>query len=143
MSIDWRPLKELTVEALQTTPIWEWRESSGAEEVRPTSLDRIPEGDGNTVHLAFTKFNLANGKVKFGYCSPGDDSGLDYIQPVIICDEIHWNLLEGEPPQTLLGKNIFPLIYECLVPCEGKYLKQTIEHHPKKRPHSDGLSFTD
>ncbi len=138
MSIKWCPLGELTVEALKTTPIWEWRENGGAEEVRPTSLDCIPEADGNAVHLVFTKFSLADGKVEFGYCSPGDDSGLDYIQPVIICEEIHWNLLDGEPPQTLSGKNIFPLKFECLVPCDGKYLKQTIEHSSKKEPHSNG-----
>ncbi len=143
MNIEWRPVEKLTVEALQATHVWEWRESGAVEEVRPTSLDRIPESDGNTVHLAFTKFILANGITMFGFCSPGDDSSLDYIQPVIIWDDIHWDLWKGDPPKKILEKNIFPMKYECLVPCEGKYLKETIKHSPNNRLNFDGTTPTD
>ena len=124
--MEWRPIAKLKVDDLWTRPIWEWREIDGAEEVRPTMLDSIPGADGNIVHIALTEFTLANGNTLFGYCSPGDDSGLDYTQPVIIHEGSHWSLYKGNDPMLLQGKKIYPIQYKCLVPCNGVCLKQSI-----------------
>ncbi len=131
--MDWRSVDELTVADLKATPVWEWREQGGEEQVRATTLDSIPETDGNTVHIALTQFTLTDGTTMFGFCSPGDDSGLDYIQPVIMSEYGHWNLWEGKKNIPKSDETIFPLVYECLVECEGKNLKQTIGEVPQSK----------
>jgi hypothetical protein len=130
--MDWRSIDELTVADLKTTPVWEWREQGGKEEVRATTLGSIPEADGNSVHIALTQFTLADGTTMCGFCSPGDDSGLDYIQPVIVSEHGRWNLWEGKKKIPKSDKDVFPLVYECLVKCNGKNLKQTIKEAPNK-----------
>ncbi len=122
----WRSIRNLDVSDLQHCPVWEWQESDRGEEVRPTDLDSVPEADGNTVHISLTQYTLANGKVMQGYCSPGDDSGLAYIQPVIIHKGNHWNISRSAPPRALSGSGLFPIAYECQVRCDGKILNASI-----------------
>ena len=132
--MEWHPISQLSIEDLKSSPVWEWRESEYSEEARPTALDSIPEADGNLVYIALTKFTLLNGEELYGYCSPGDDSGLDYIQPVIILEDCQWNIYEGPLPSQMRERNIFPIAFECLVPCNGKFLKQLIS-----RTHNKGV----
>lgn len=132
--MSWRPITHLSVSDLETTPVWEWRERNGLEECRPTNLGSVPEADGNTVHIAHTRFMLSDGTVMFGYCSPGDDSSVDYIQPMIINENGHWNIWEGKGSLGILDESDFPLTYDCLVPSESKYLKRTIEEAPNQGP---------
>jgi hypothetical protein len=140
MNLDWRPVDELTVYDLNAIPVWEWQECDGGERVRATTLESVPEADGSAVYIAFTRFTLADGTVMFGFCSPGDDSGLDYIQPVIVSEHGHWNLWEGMKNVPKSGEAIFPLVFECLVECEGRRMKSTIQKANRhgKQPTSGG-----
>ena len=49
-------------------------------------------------YIARTRFVLADGSEWWGYCSPTDDSGLDYIQPVILTPGGPVRFWYEEPP---------------------------------------------
>src|SRR5207248_4125604 len=66
-----------------------------------------------------------------GFCFPADDSGIDYLQPVIIAGSVHVSFwFDGAPGrETLetqwraLGRQpaqIFPVGFRCLVPVDGR-----------------------
>jgi hypothetical protein len=76
---------------------------------------------------------LADGSEWWGYCSPPDDSGLDYVQPVILTVDgpvRFWydqRPSEPEPARAcrLLGKRpeeVFPVCFECVVPIGGRHV---------------------
>lgn len=130
-----KSLPSLTNEDLAANPIWLYEGESDATAV-VQAVDSFTEPD-KRAYIARTKFTLADGAVIFGYCSPTDESGLDYVQPVIIAPSGHiafWR----DPPETppsdgelavLLGKsveNVFPCRFESLVPFEGGYLVSVI-----------------
>jgi hypothetical protein len=124
-------LRELTNDDLARVPIW-WYEGQSDESasVSPVEAFEHPE---SKAYIARTRFVLADGSEWWGYCSPTDDSGLDYIQPVIISAAGHvrfWydeSAPEPEPGRAcrLLGKQpeqVFPARFECVVPVEGRYV---------------------
>ncbi len=122
---------DLVVENLRSNPIWEF--SDYPDEV--TTVHPVSDFDDlNTKgYIAFTRFILRDGSEFWGYCSPCDDSGLDYVQPTIIVDDEHARLWYDDPPQEpepqrlcrLLNREldaIFPIRFECQVAFEGKKL---------------------
>ena len=123
-------LRDLTVEDLHTTPVWKFFGGSDEDAlVEPTSRSTLSEAEHET-YIAVTEFVLANGQKYFGFCSPVDDSGLDYVQPVIVTGQGHICLWFDEPPArdvlveqwTRLGaleSQVFPIRYNCLVPVNG------------------------
>jgi hypothetical protein len=78
-----KPFTELTADdfvAYRT-----WRHLGGADAtaiVEPQLFSEISEDDA-AVYLAATDFTFSDGTASAGFCSPADDSGLDYVQPVI------------------------------------------------------------
>ena len=126
-----KALRGLTVEDLHRCPIWRYHgKSDESATVSPTAgFHRLDE----KAYIASTRFVLADGSVWWGYCSPTDDSGLDYVQPVILTpagsvrfwyDE---RPREAEPARALrlLGRSadeVFPVRFECEVPVEGQVL---------------------
>ena len=72
-----------------------------------------------------------------GFCSPTDDSGLGYVQPVIVTARGHISLWFDEPPPRatiadqwsrlgVIEVDIFPVKYECLIPVDGRTVRGTI-----------------
>jgi hypothetical protein len=120
----WKSISELTQEDLAATPVWEWKEDSGSEFVRPTLLTSLTEYRGGPVHIAATRFTNARGDVHLGYCSPGDASGLDYTQPVILTDD-------GPLPLSMLSasadRTLYPWRFECLVPVDGVVYADSVD----------------
>jgi hypothetical protein len=124
-----KQLQELTLEDLARWPIWrfEGRSDDGAS-VSPVASFERPDQEA---YIARTRFVLADGSEWWGYCSPTDDSGLDYLQPVIVTANgpvRFWYEAppaEAEPARAcrLLGKRpeqVFPARFECIVSVEGR-----------------------
>ena len=126
----WKSINELTQEDLEATPVWEWKEESGSEFVRPTTLTVLTEYfGGEPVHIAVTRFTTACGDVYLGYCSPADSEGIDYTQPVLLTAKGPFPLWQGDgisqaqlAASSALAKDLgkfFPMQVECLVPVNG------------------------
>ena len=132
-------LVDLTIEDLSTTPVWRYEGGSGAEAVVvPTGRSSL-SGEDDEVCLAATEFTLCDSSRYLGFCFPVDDSGLDYLQPVIltragqvsfwfdgpIAQEVlaaQWNALGKRPEE------VFPVQFRCLVPVAGRTVTGVIPH---------------
>ena len=124
-------LGELTVEELTANPVWRYEGGSGAEAlVAPVKRDSLSQSD-DEIFLAATDFQLSDSSRHFGFCFPADDSGIDYLQPVIVSASRHvcfwfegtippdalenqWSALEKQPA------DIFPVSFHCRVPVDGR-----------------------
>lgn len=119
-------LSSLTPEELLSTPVWRYRSPEGDDraEVDPSDLTELTE-DSEETFIALTHFTLSDGTRFFGYCSPVDPSGLDYIQPVLIAGSEHIRLWEGFPAESIAAllqrsiEQVFPISFECRVPVDG------------------------
>ena len=122
-------LVELTVEDLASDPVWRYEGGIGLSAlVVPAKRSTLSRAD-DEVFLAATDFELFDGSRHAGFCFPADDSGIDYLQPVIIAAAGHVNFwTEGSAsPEELarrwraLGKEpgqIFPVAFQCRVPVD-------------------------
>src|SRR5215472_3700315 len=120
----------LTVEDLEASPVWRYEGGSGPHAtVAPTKRVSLSQSD-DEIFLAATEFQLTDSSRHFGFCFPADDSGIDYLQPVIIRPAGHVNFWFDGPAEPghlsrqwkSLGKEpseIFPVAYRCLVPVDG------------------------
>jgi hypothetical protein len=143
-----KPISSLTAEDLLETPVWSYHRtpagpddppdsvvdlSAGAETewVAPTTRTALSEDD-EAVYLAVTLFTLASGHEQVGFCSPTDDSGIDYVQPVIItADGLVRLYHDGAVTEEQLARELarlpaggagaFPIRYRCLVACDGRF----------------------
>ncbi len=133
-----KKLRDLAPADLQRCPVWRYEgETDEVATVHASARKELSE-DERDVFIAETQFVLANGAQHIGYCSPTDDSGLDYLQPVIVTPEGHVYFWFDEPPTreflraqwNLLGaphEEIFPVHFRCMVPVNGKYVTGVIE----------------
>ncbi|MEX0881115.1 MAG: PilZ domain-containing protein [Thermoanaerobaculia bacterium] len=124
-------LAELTLEDLTANPVWRYEGGSGAEAlVAPAERDSLSQSD-DEIFLAATDFELSDSSRHLGFCFPADDSGIDYLQPVIVSGSPHVSFwFEGSvSPAALasqwsaLGKqagDIFPVTFQCRVPVDGR-----------------------
>lgn len=124
-------LAELTVEDLTANPVWRYEGGSGAEALAaPTDRDSLSQSD-DEIFLAATDFDLTDSSRHLGFCFPADDSGIDYLQPVIVTGSRHVSFWFEGPisPAALasqwsaLGKpadSIFPVAFRCRVPVDGR-----------------------
>ena len=124
-------LAELTVEDLAANPVWRYEGGTGAQAlVEPAKRDALSRMD-DEIFLAATAFELFDSTPHSGFCFPADDSGIDYLQPVIVSRSRHVSFWfdTPAPPELLesllkaLGKDpgeIFPVTFRCLVPVDGR-----------------------
>jgi hypothetical protein len=133
----WKPIANLTVADLLETPVWEWHGDSGDERVRPTALRELHEYQEGPVHIALAAFTLADGQLRFGYCSPADSSSIDYTQPVIITQSGRIPLWRETPTPTeeleglalWLGTDpskMLPIQVESRVPVDGSFYREIV-----------------
>jgi hypothetical protein len=124
-------LAKLSVEDLLASPVWRYEGGSGADAtIAPSKRVSLSLTD-DEIFLAATEFELFDSSRHFGFCFPADDSGIDYIQPVILSPSGHVSFWFDGPaaPELLssqwraLGKEpreIFPVAFRCLVPVDGR-----------------------
>jgi hypothetical protein len=131
-------LADLTVEDLIGSPVWRYEGGSGSEaQVAPSTRQSLSQLD-DEIFLAATEFALADASRHMGFCFPADDSGIDYLQPVIVGRGMHvafwfdgpvsseelavqWSAFGKEP------KQIFPVAFRCLVPVDGRTVSGRIQ----------------
>ena len=127
-------LSELTSEDFERFKVWVYQgDSDAVATVEPSSKPELVEDDGS-VYLAATQFRLADGSSLNGFSSPTDDSGLDYVQPVIFYDGRLlrlWNDQSGvEDLSEVLGKkksDIYPIRWLSDVRVDGEVRSGSIE----------------
>ena len=124
-------LVDLSPQDLAATPVWRYEGGSGADAmVAPTSRSTLSLLD-DEIFLAATDFELFDATKHVGFCFPADDSGIDYLQPVIVTgSKPVWFWFEKAVPRETvedqwkaLGKTeaeIFPVGFRCLVPVDGR-----------------------
>ena len=131
-------LSELTVEDLIGSPVWRYEGGAGPEAlIAPSTRQALSQTD-DEIYLAATEFALADASRHMGFCFPADDSGVDYLQPVIVGRTRHvafwfdgpvsaeelarqWAEFGREPRQ------IFPIAFRCLVPVDGRTVSGRIK----------------
>ena len=131
-------LADLTPSDLERVAVWRYAgESDDVARVAATDRSELSERD-HELFIARTHFVLANGTHHVGFCSPSDDSGLDYLQPVILTTGglVYFHFEDPPSQETLeqqwqrLGaghEQIFPIHFRCLVPVDGHYVTGVIE----------------
>src|ERR1041385_7449176 len=137
--IKMKPLKSINEADLLQHPIWQYYAESSDETALVVETDRASlSEDDKRVFIARTTFIFNDGSVRFGYSSPQDFSGLDYIQPVIVLPvgQISlWN--QTLPPISFwtekckqIGKTVdevFPLKIRVDVPVDGVFNELVIQ----------------
>ena len=81
-------LREILISDLVAVPVWEHWIQDDIEYAKPSDKTEISETD-EVGFIVLTEFEFSNGDVYHGFCSPKDTSGLDYIQPVVLIDDLH------------------------------------------------------
>jgi hypothetical protein len=138
-----KALRDLTLQDLERTAVWRYYGDRDSEaEVEPTDLKEISEAwlsnAPRCYYITRTSFILSDGSCYSGYSSPADDSGLDYIQPVIVLDSVHIPLFYehsplGPEPQTTCKKlgrlfsDIFPIRFRSEVLVDGRTVEGLVE----------------
>ncbi|MCA1582647.1 MAG: PilZ domain-containing protein [Acidobacteria bacterium] len=130
-------LVDLTIEDLAATAVWRYEGGTGDEAlVVPAERDSLSAMD-EEVFLAATEFTLADGSPHPGFCFPVDDSGIDYLQPVIVTNERQVRFWFEGPvlAETLAaqwaalgrtGPDVFPVTFRCPVPVDGRIVTGVI-----------------
>ena len=131
-------LADLTVEDLIGSPVWRYEGGTGDEAlVAPSPRQSLSQMD-DEIFLAATEFALSDASRHMGFCFPADDSGIDYLQPVIVGRGRHvafwfdgpvsaeelarqWSAFGKEP------KQIFPVAFRCLVAVDGRTVSRRIQ----------------
>ncbi len=142
-------LADLTCDDLVASPVWRYEGGSGASATAtPSKRVSLSQSD-DEIFLAATEFELFDSSRHFGFCFPADDSGIDYLQPVIIGPSGQVNFWFDGPamPEALskqwraLGKElpeIFPVSFRCLVPVDGRTVSGRIESVESSRDLASG-----
>ncbi len=129
-------LTDLTQEDIIKHPVWELRMIDRCEYVKPSYENVISDNDGIR-YIVQTKFVLNCQTELFGFCSPQDVSGIDYIQPVIFTSsgqmvlylDSGWEQEQTTKAMNKLGltrSEIFPIKCNPLINCDGNFYSWVI-----------------
>jgi hypothetical protein len=127
--MDKKRLDRLTKIDLINKPVWEHWYVGDLEYVKPSDLIELSETDIKG-HIVITEFLLKCGEKLIGFCSPQDNSGIDYIQPVILTDKGQVNLYSDNEWTSSMKvqelkkigldwNEVFPIEYKARVKCDG------------------------
>ena len=106
------------------------------ETVSPADKNEIFETDSDN-YIVRTQFILKDNSVYYGFCSPQDTSGLDYIQPTIVTTKGHLpfyfetNVDVSSLLNHILEKTvdqIFPVQLHTEIKCNGDFFNKEIEN---------------
>lgn len=130
-------LAELTPADLERSAIWRYvGETDETALIRATERTELSAGEAG-LFIARTQFVLGNGAQFIGFCSPGAESTLDYLQPVIVTTGGPVYFWFDDPPSQeslkaqweKLGagrEDVFPVHFRCTVALDGKYVTGVI-----------------
>jgi hypothetical protein len=130
-------LIDLTPADLERVAVWRYGgETDETANVRATDRREL-DGQDAELFIARTQFALANGAQHIGFCSPGRESSLEALQPVILTESGPVYFWFEDPPSSeslraqwkRLGsarEDIFPVHFRCTVPVAGQYITGTI-----------------
>ena len=129
--------------------VWRYEGGSGAHATVVASKRASLSQTDDEIFLAATEFELFDSSRHLGFCFPADDTGIDYLQPVILVPSGNVNFWFDGPalPDVLssqwraLGKeprDIFPVTFRCLVPVDGRTVSGRIEGVESSRDLSSG-----
>lgn len=130
-------LVDLTIADLAANPVWRYEGGTGDDAmVVPAERESLSALD-DEVFLAATEFTLPDGTRHPGFCFPVDDSGIDYLQPVIVTNERQVRFWFEGPlsAETLAaqwaalgrgGADVFPLTFRCPIPVDGRIVTGVI-----------------
>lgn len=131
-------LRDLKPADIERVAVWRYTGSSD-DDATVSATDKIVLTEEESEdYIARTQFVLANGSQHTGFCSPGPDTSLDCLQPVILTSfgPVFFWFLEPPSEESLkmqwlrLGaphEQIFPVHFRCVVPMGGSYITGTIE----------------
>lgn len=131
-------LLDLKPADLERSAIWRYAgETDETALVRATERSELSVADSG-LFIARTQFALGNGAQHVGFCSPGRETTLDYLQPVIVTASGPVYFWFDDPPsqESLLaqwarlgvrGEDIFPVHFRCTVAVDGEFVTGIIE----------------
>jgi hypothetical protein len=134
-------LLDVTVDDLVAHPVWRYEGGVGRDAiVVPATKTTLSRSD-DEIFLAGTDFELFDTTKHFGFCFPADDTGIAYLQPVILTRSGPVSFWFDELPSEeklskqwrLLGKDeaeIFPATFRCRVLVDGRIITGRME--PRK-----------
>ena len=142
-------LIDLAGDDLLSSPVWRYEGGSGSLAIVTPSRRTALSQEDDEIFLAATDFELFDGSRHFGFCFPADDSGIDYLQPVIVSPSGQVSFWFDGPatPEALtrqwklIGKvsqDIFPVAFRCLVPVDGRTVSGRIESVASSRDLTSG-----
>ncbi|MEP6802410.1 MAG: PilZ domain-containing protein [Acidobacteriota bacterium] len=138
-------LVDLTIADVASAAVWRYEGGTGDDAI-VESADRVSLSiTDDDVFLAGTEFILPDGARHPGFCFPVDDTGIDYLQPVIVTEGGQVRFwFEGPVSGEILEKQwallsrpageVFPVSFRCLVPVDGRAVTGSIlrvEHSPE------------
>lgn len=132
-----KPLVQLNPADFEKVAVWRYQgETDATAVVRATDRIELSESE-HGIFIARTQFVLANGAQFVGFCTPTDDTELQYLQPVIVTQSgLVYFWFQQPPTQEFLREQwkrlgvgheeIFPVHFRCTVPVGGHYVTGTI-----------------
>ncbi len=137
-----RQIYELTLEDLDTCPIWEFasdeEEVEGQDEATVRPRHDLKEYDPSCSNIVKTQFISRSEAVYYGYCTPDTEGAITHMHPVIITPRgqvgFYFGALKPSPDELMadyerLGtsrENLFPIRFCSLVPAPGLVTSGTI-----------------
>jgi PilZ domain len=144
-------LVDVTVDDLVAHPVWRYEGGVGRDAiVVPATKTTLSRSD-DEIFLAGTDFELFDTTKHFGFCFPADDTGIAYLQPVILTRSGPVSFWFDELPSEeklskqwrLLGKDeaeIFPATFRCRVLVDGRIITGRITGVESADPSPKGAS---
>ncbi len=118
-------LTEITAQDFERSKVWKYYGTSDDNATVEASAKTDLVEDDDHIYLVATEFRLADGTIMRGFTSPADNSGLDYVQPVIFHDGgqlVQWS--EDSRLQNIahdLGRSaedVYPIYWKSEVPVD-------------------------
>src|SRR5262245_4139795 len=144
-------LVDLTMDDLVAHPVWRYEGGVGRDAIVVHATKATLSRSDDEIFLAGTDFELFDTTKHFGFCFPADDTGIAYLQPVIVTRSGPVSFWFDESPSDeklskqwrLLGKNeaeIFPATLRCRVLVDGRIVTGRITGVESADPSPKGVS---
>ena len=125
--------RDLTAADLDRAAVWRYDGDTDDSAIVHATDHAELTGREHETFIARTQFVLADGSQHTGFCSPGEGTDLEDLQPVILTPEGPVYFWFAQPPTReflvrqwhRLGGNageIFPIHFRCAVPVRGAFV---------------------
>ncbi len=125
-----KPVSSLTNSDFDACPVWRHKMRNEQDWAEPQLQQTVVTDHPRIGYIVRSRFTLRDGTVLFGFCSPQDLSGIDYVQPVICGSDQQIEFWDESAIQMSMpdgicrvldrsANDVFPVQYESLVECDG------------------------